>query len=606
MKKLAQLKLDAKNSGWPWPIDHPNDERALIEGCYVDFEAAERVREFYNDLLILPREGGGTRPFELLQFWYRDILAPLFGWKRPDGRRRFDKGFITTGKKNAKSTTLAGLALYMTVGDREPEAEVYLTAVDRDQASIMYNKVSRAVKESRHLSKIIKPRDSQKFMTGPDASRLEAISSDADSTEGKNPHLVVMDELHVWKDRTYFESLMYGDIVRTQPLLLMITTAGNNLACVGYEEYEFAKTLLNPDDEFYSQSHFAFIAEAGDDREWDDPDGWVEANPAILEGVGSIEKLKAKCEEARQSPGKQQSFRRYICNRWTSEIENPWLDIGAWYACGTGTHVTHGPECFFELNPSSPLDCFVGLDLSRNRDLTSACLAFQVGNDIHLSWLYWLPEDRIKQLTRGDRILHEKWIADGWLTTTPGDVVDYAYIRRAISGVVVDEQGNTTSEKWDGAIAQQYSIQELAYDPYNATKLVTELRDYDGIECVEFRQGIAHMNAPSKEFDRLIGERTIVHDNNPVSDWCVSNVVTDEDPSGNIRPSKKKSRNKIDGVVTAIMAIARLQFRSRESSSAYENRGIITIWRCCGTVAWLLVFVWWCTARGNLARHWRG
>ena len=111
--KLEQLKIDAKNDGWPWPITHPNDERALLNGCYPDFQAAERVRNFYKKLLVLPKEGGGTKPFHLLDWWYRDVIAPLFGWKRKDGRRRYDKGFITTAKKSGKSTVLAGLPMYM-------------------------------------------------------------------------------------------------------------------------------------------------------------------------------------------------------------------------------------------------------------------------------------------------------------------------------------------------------------------------------------------------------------------------------------------------------------------------------------------------------------
>src|SRR5690242_10218471 len=101
MKSLAQLKLDAKNSGWPWPITHPNDERAMLAGCFPDIRAAERVKEFYEELLVIPQDGGGVKPFILLDWWYRDIFAPIFGWKRADNRRRYDKAFITTAKKSA-------------------------------------------------------------------------------------------------------------------------------------------------------------------------------------------------------------------------------------------------------------------------------------------------------------------------------------------------------------------------------------------------------------------------------------------------------------------------------------------------------------------------
>ena len=317
-KSLAQLKIDAKRNGWPWEIDHPNDERALLNGCYPSFDAAERVRKFFRKFLVIPQEGGGVKPFDLLPWWYRDVIAPLMGWKRADGRRRFDKAFVTTAKKSAKSTISSGLPLYMTIADGEEEAEAYSAATDRDQAAIIYKKTSRMAKLSPELNGVLTITDSQKrIIHEASGSFYEAISSDADSVEGKNPHLLIADELHVWKDRQFFNALMYGDIARSQPLFLMLTTAGEDRTGVGFEEYQFAKDLLNPNNEFYSESHFAFIAEAAEHREWDDPEGWKEANPSLECGaIGSIEKLQAKCDEAKQTPRKQREFIRYITNRW--------------------------------------------------------------------------------------------------------------------------------------------------------------------------------------------------------------------------------------------------------------------------------------------------
>jgi phage terminase large subunit-like protein len=567
MKSLAQLKIDARNNGWPWEISHPNDERALLNGCHPEFKSSERVREFFLDLLVVPQEGGGTKPFELIDWWYSRVLAQLFGWKRRDGRRRFDKGFVTTGKKSAKSTVFSGLPLYMIMADGEEEAEAYAAAVDRDQAGIIYKKTSRMVKLSPELSGVLTRVDSQKRIVYEETGGyFEAISSDADSAEGKNPHLLIADELHVWKDRQFFNSLMYGDIARSQPLFLMITTAGEDANGVGHEEYEFAKDLLNPNNDFYSESHFAFIAEASPEREWDDPEGWKEANPSLACGaIGSIEKLQSKCEEAKKTPRKKRDFIRYICNRWVSDVENPWLPEDGWQECGQEVPDHDGDPCGG------------GLDLSKSVDLTSLCLVFESDDFLDYKWWFWMPEDGIKEKEDRDRVPYRLWAEHGYIELTPGNVVDYDYIRRQISGVMPTADRGPNDEpkvgQWKNSLVNRFKINGIGYDPYNATKLVTELNGQDGIPMTEFRQGYLSMNQPSKEFERRVVARTIRHGNNPVVNWMAGHCVVESDASGNIKPSKKKSRHKIDGIVGAVMATGVLASAEPEGDSIYETPG---------------------------------
>lgn len=574
MKSLAQLKIDARNNGWPWSLDHPNDERALLNGCWPDFAAAERVREFFADLLCLPRVPGtedefdvpvvgGVRPFILLDWWYRDVLGPLFGWKRRDGRRRFQRGFITTAKKSAKSTVLSGLPLYMMVGDGEVEAECYSTAVDRDQASIIYRKTSRMVKMSPELSGVLSRVDSSKRIVYEETgSFYEAISSDADSAEGKNPHLIIADELHVWRDKSFFNALMYGDISRPQPMFLMITTAGDDTTGVGFEEYSYAKALLDPDKEEYEESHFAYIAEASPEREWDDPAGWMEANPSIAEGVGSVEKLQAHCNNARVVPRKKREFIRYICNRWVDVQEDTWIPGDNWRACGAEPPNHDGDECH------------AGLDLSKSVDLTALSAAFRDGDYYDFQWWFWMPEERLKELEDRDRVPYRDWVKDGWIEATPGRSIQYSRVRRRISGVMLDETGAAMSERYDGSLATRFQLLNLAFDPYNAAKLVNEeLAEYDGVSVVDFRQGFLTMNAPCKEFERLIRSEQIRHGNNPVANWMAGNVITNSDDQGNIKLSKKKSRQKIDGIVAAVMALG-LAMQHVPRSSYYESNDV--------------------------------
>jgi phage terminase large subunit-like protein len=547
-KRLAQLKTDARNAGWPWPIEHPHDERALTEGCYLDFAAAERVRNFYRKLLRVPRldGGSGTQPFELLNWWYQFVLAPIFAWKRPNGLRRFDKIFCSTGKKSGKSTVLSGLPAYMITADGEEEAEAYSTAVDSDQAKIIYRKTSRMVRQSPDLSRVLKRVDSQnRIVHHASGSWYEALASDADGADGKNPHLLIMDELHRWKDRSFFNALMYGDIARRQPLFLMITTAGDDRECVGFEEYEYAKRLLS--GEHYSQSHFAFIAEApGEDLDeiWDQPESWEAANPSLAEGIGSIAKLQAKCDEAKRSPRKKREFIRFICNRWVDAAETPWIRYEAWENCGG------------ELEDHDGDPCWGALDLSSVRDCTALCLAFVNGDEISLRWWFFVPEENLRQLEHDWKVPLRDWVKAGWVIATPGNVVDYAWIRKLISGVALDENGQPLPPE-DDCLANRFQIQEIAYDRWNAQKLVTELGEYDGIAMHEQGQGFAGMSGPCKEFERRVLAELVRHGDNPVADWMIRNCVADQDPAGNLKLNKRKSGAKIDGIVTAVMAVGR-------------------------------------------------
>lgn len=567
VKSLAQLKIDVQRSGWPWAVTHPNDERALLNGCYPDIRAARRVQSFFREFLVLPQDGGGVRPFELLPWWFDRVIAPLFGWKRRDGRRRFDKGFVTTAKKSAKSTIAAGLPLYMMIADNEPEAECYSAATDRDQAGIIYKKASRMAKLSPELRSVLTLTDSQKRMTHDESgSWYEAISSDADSAEGKNPHLLLADEVHVWKDRQFFNALMYGDIARAQPLFLMITTAGEDRLGIGFEEYSFAKDLLDPNNDFYSESHFAFIAEAAPDREWDDPEGWKEANPSLACGaIGTIEKLQAKCDEAKQTPRKQRDFIRYICNRWVDSIANVWIGSEAWNNC---SHET--PE-------HSGDDCWGGLDLSKSVDLTALSLVFRNGENFDFRWWFWMPEDKLKELEDRDRAPYRQWAADGWIIPTPGRTVDYAYVRQMISGTMLDAQGKPLPDRWSGCLSDQFNIVAIGFDPWNSSKLVTELNEYDHVKMLEYRQGYASLNTPAKELERAVENGTLSHGGNPVMQWMIGHCACDSDPAGNLKPSKSKSTKKIDGVAAAVMALGVMLSTPAEPPCIYETYGNLTL-----------------------------
>lgn len=601
--KLPQIITDCRRDGTfdyialPDGSLHPNTERALLEGCRFDIEAAERVMKFYVQLLRIkwdrgtelndwelywidrymprfdPTRWAKTKPFVLMQWWYRDVLAQLFGWKRADGRRRYDKGFITTAKKSGKSSTLAGLPAYMIMADDEDEAEAYVAAVNLLQADIVFNKCDRMVRDSLLKDCVRRVPSLRRIVHEPSGSFFQALAHEADASEGKNPHLLITDEVHAWRDRRFFEALMYGDIARAQPLFLMITTAGDDELSVGFEEYEFARELLDPNNNFYSQSHFAFIAEAGrcpftgavSDYEWDEPGSWTQANPAIAEGVGSVAKLQAKCNEAKSSPAKKRSFIRYICNRWVAESDDVWLNRQYWRDCGEpGLTIPDGE------------DIWLGLDLATIEDLVALAEAWWIDHkNVGLKVRFWMPEDGIGEKADRWKVPLQDWIDQGWIETTPGRTVDYSFLRHAISGVALDEFGKPIKTRNADAINEKFNIKELCYDRALASNLVVrQLSETDGIQIADQGQGFLGMNTPAKNFKQRIDEATLRHDTNPVMDWMVGHCIADTDAAANVKPNKKKSRQKIDGIVAGIMAVGRATLTIPKKSN-YERRGVL-------------------------------
>lgn len=572
VKSLEQLKEDAKQpdengNRWPWEISAPHDERALLDGYRPEIARADKVRKFFAKMLYLPKETGGVKPFRLMDWQFRDVIAPLFAWVDETGKRRFNRAFVSMGKKQGKSTLMSGLALYMLIADQTEEAEVIGCATDRDQAGIVFRKASRAVKLSPSLRKVCRCVDSRKqILFDQRGSRFEAISSDADSSEGLGPSCLILDELHVWKDKAFFDSLLYATIARPQGLTIAITTAGNSDQSLAYGEYQYSKELLS--GETYNPHYFAYIAEAPDGVAWDTEEAWLAAqpslrgdvdqardgsnskfprdeydNPSVRVQVGSIETMRQQCEEAKSSPRKKRAFTRYLLNRWTVDAENTWISTEAWNQCA-GESIPHFDE-----------PCAGGLDLSGSRDMTSFCQAFQRGDIIDLEWLFWIPEEGLKEREDEWRVPLRDWVAQGWITATPGNVVDYAYIRQTISGARFDEKGSRLKDSPD-AIAAKYDLRVLAYDPWNSRELCEkQLFNEDGIKVAQHRQGYRSMSEPCKVFERMVLGGKINHGANPVAAWQAKNVVIDTDPAGNIKPNKDKSRAKIDGIVAAIMAV---------------------------------------------------
>ncbi|QDU44315.1 Phage Terminase [Symmachiella dynata] len=536
------LEVDSRTSDW---IRTSADERAVADGCWFDLHAAERVRTFFRKFLRHSKGQWAGQPFDLLEWQWQEVVAPLFGWKRPDGTRRFRRGYIEVPKKNGKSTLFSGLSLYLLVGDNEPGAEIYSAAVDRDQASIVYGEAAHMVDESPDLSRRLKVvRSTKRIVYHRTRSFYKALSADVPAKEGLNAHAVLIDELHAQRTRDLWDTLRYAGASRRQPLQLAITTAGYDRHSICWEQHDYALKVL--DGTIEDTSFFPFVAAANDEADWTDPNVWRTANPSFGITINA-DQFAEDCTEAQESPAKENSFRRYRLNQWT-EQDVRWLSMDKWDACGTPLENLRGRVCFG------------GLDLSSTTDVSALVLVFPDEDEGRFDVLpyFWVPEEGARKRERRDRVPYVQWIRDDHMEATSGEVVDYDVIRRRIN-----------------ELNEQFEIREIAIDRWNATQLATQLEG-DGFEMVAFGQGYASMSSPTKKLEEVVLSRKLAHAGHPVLRWMAGNVSIETDAADNWKPSKKKSVERIDGIVALIMGLDRASTQD-VCTSVYDKRGILSL-----------------------------
>lgn len=511
-------------------------------GLHFDEDAARRAITFFPLLRHSKGEWAGT-PFDL-EPWQEFIVGNLFGWKRADGLRRFRTAYLSVARKNGKSTLVAGIGLFLAFFDKEPGAEVYAAATKRDQAKITWSEAHRMVQRTPAMGSHIKSFTNNLHNTET-ASKYEPLSADYNSLDGLNVHGAIIDEYHAHPNGNVADVLESATGSRRQPLIIYTTTAGhdNESACHQFDSY-ICSVL---DGTVQDDAVFGFIARPDEGDAWDNPIAWQKANPNIGVSV-KLDDLERQCERAKQIPREQNEFRRKRCNEWTEQAER-WLDLSLWDRCDDR------PEC----EPGRR--CFAGLDLSTTTDLSALALLFPNHDGSYdLDMRFWCPEEGIQARSHNDKVPYDVWAREGYLTPTPGNVVDYEYIE-----LEVEE------------LAGQYQMIELGFDPWNATQLATRLQQ-KGANVIKVAQGYQTLSEPSRELEKLLLGGLLRHGGHPVLRWMAANVAVQEGPNGAIRPSKDRSHERIDGIVAIIIALSRAMVHlNQEVTSIYETVGIRTI-----------------------------
>ena len=491
-----------------------------------DTAAADRAVKFFPRFLRHVKGEWAGQPFILAPWQEHEIVRPLFGWKRPDGTRRYRVLYVEVPKKNGKSAMGSGFGLLLLFADHEAGAEVYSVAADRMQAGIVFDVAKAMVEASPELSARCKCYKRALVIESTN-SAYHVLSSDVPTKHGLNAHGIIFDELHVQPNRDLWDALHDAGAARRQPLLIALTTAGYDRNSLCWEQHEYA--LKVRDRVIDDPTFLPVIYAAEQDDDWIDPETWEKANPNFGVTVQPDE-LAQKCKKARETPAYENTFKRLRLNLWTEQATR-WLAMDAWDACAGE----------IDAKALEGRECIAGLDLARTRDISALVLYFPAadGEAAEVLPFFWVPEDDIRTRSRRDRVPYDVWVSQGFIEATPGNVTDYGWIRECVT-----------------QLAQRYQIYEVAYDRTFATQLVTELTD-DGLTMVPFGQGFLSMAAPTEALERMVLGQQIAHGGNPVLRWMASNVCVTQDAAGNLKPDRAKSTEKIDGIVALIMAIGR-------------------------------------------------
>lgn len=505
-----------------------------------DEKAANHVIEFFEKYLRHSKGEWAGQPI-ILEGWERFILSNIFGWKsKKTGLRRFRTAYIETGRKNGKTLLISGIGNYLFIADGEPGAEVYSAAVKRDQARLSHSEAKRMIKSSPILNSRVKV-FKDNLNIEQTASKFEPLGADADSLDGLNIHGALIDELHAHKTRDMWDVLETATGARRQPIQIAITTAGFDRETICWQIHDYIQKILEKvieDDTFFG---IIYAIDEEDRIQWENEIIWQKANPNLNISV-KLEDLQRKAKRAKEIPSQLNAFLQKHLDVWTEAAEI-WIPLEKW------------DRCFMSLNENDlqGKTCHAGLDLSSRLDITALTYTFSPefqSDKYKVIYRYFIPEDNMRERVRRDRVPYDAWYRQGFLYATSGNVIDYSFILQKIIE--------------DCAI---FNVMSLTFDPYGATRFIQDLQGLGFEEpkanklnerlLIEFRHTYTNFTNPVKEMEKLITGEEILFQKNPVMRWMASNVVIRQGAAGGLMPDKAKSRERIDGIVSALMGLSR-------------------------------------------------
>lgn len=513
-KKVAQvyarLAREMRDPSCPWTFD---DGRAA------------RPIQFIERFCRHSKGEWAGKPLKL-ELWQKAYIAALFGFvDKSTGLRRYRETMLEVGRKNAKTTMLAGIALYMLVADGEPGAEVYSTATKRDQAKLVFDEATNMVRQSPELAAILEKRRTDLYCPSLMA-KFQPLGKNSDTLDGLNASCVIMDELHGVKDRNLYEVMKQSQSARREPLLIMITTAGTVRESIFDDMYSYASGVI--DGTFDDERFLPVIYELDARDEWKDPSCWAKANP----GLGTIKKLddlKAKVARAKELP---QELPGLLCKDFDirSSTSTTWLQFE-----------DIDNEATFDLERLRGCYAVGGADLSITTDLTCATLlVLDPGTEERfVTQMYWIPRDGFEARVEAEKIPYDAWKERGLVRLCEGNTIRPSDVTQWFLEMV-NEHGITPA--W------------VYYDSYSARYWVDEMQA-EGFNMVRCIQGAKTLSLPMQQMGQDLKARRINYGNNPILKWCLTNTGVQVDRNANIVPVKAmQPKQRIDGTASLLDA----------------------------------------------------
>jgi len=464
----------------------------------------------------------------ILEPWQQFIVGNLFAWvHKTTGLRRFRNAFVELPRGSGKSTIAGGLLVLLTFFDGESGAEGYSVATKKDQARITFQAARQMVLRSRALKEFVNVTKYNLHQTSTE-SKLEALGADADTLDGLRPSVAVVDEVHKHRSADLIEVIESGMGTREQPLLFEITTAGEEDAGVYTQHHLLSTRVLEgtvPLPEW-----FCFIAAADPDDDWTDERTWIKANPNWNVSV-KPDFLRKEARKALANPAEQPKFRRLYLGQKAQAVE-AYFSLADWKLC---------PELPDEAERKGRA-CWIGLDLSSSIDVTAAVIVWKLSEtEIALEPHFWIPADNLADRSHRDRIPYDLYVEQGHVVATAGNVIDRIKVRQDVA-----------------ALAKRWKAAAVCFDPWHAQELTQTLQDEDRVKVIPIPQTYALLSQAMKDFQARILQRRVRHNRNPLMTLMISNVVPRPDDKGNVLPSKKRSRGRIDGPSATLNALTQI------------------------------------------------
>lgn len=478
------------------------------------------------------RLGEGLDPWQVV--W---VLAPIFGWVYHDAEvdrvvRVIRSAWVEIPRKNGKSTFASGISGVLLLADGEAGAEVYNVAGSTLQAGRVFDDAKRMLLTSPAARKRVEPLK-EVVRVPASGGILRVLSRVAETAHGLNVSGACVDEVHTLRlRRALVEAIETGTGAREQPLVLFITTADEAEEGTIYDEkHNYTRNVAN--GIVTDAGHYGAIwaAEPADDPFSEAT--WRKANPGLGKSP-TLAYMRREAQKAQTTATYFPTFCRLSLNlRMREQVK--WLDLAKWDTLkGKVDRAALGGR-----------RAWGGLDLSAVSDFTAWAVwaeSNRPGAQLDLLARFWIPEDRVEDLERKLQVPLAKWITDGWVATTEGDVIDYGAIKAAVIGD-----------------CRHFDMQRVSYDRMFAGQMVQELdAELRGAEVVPVAQTYVGLSPACKELERLLGAQAFRHGANPVLRWMASVVEVKNDGSDNIRPVKpdrRQSSTRIDGIQAAVTAL---------------------------------------------------